>query len=67
MTGFEDTIFMISKNDYIVNHWYTVAWLTIATVYVYQAVISDIIGFFRVKKKEEQTPSSSGDTTGGND
>ena len=47
----------MSEFAYIVNHIITVAWLILAGVYVYYAVIADIVAVARGKKQQEDTGS----------
>ena len=42
----------MSELAYIVNHVITVAWLVLAGVYVYYAVIADIVA----RRKKQQHP-----------
>ena len=44
----------MSELAYIVNHTITVAWLALAGVYVYYAVIADIVAVARGKKKQQE-------------
>ena len=43
----------MSELAYIVNHAITVAWLVLAGVYVYYAVIADIVAVARGRKQEQ--------------
>lgn len=47
----------MSEFAYIVNHVITVAWLILAGVYVYYAVIADILATLRRRRQEEDAPS----------
>ena len=46
----------MSELAYIINHTITVAWLALAGVYVYYAVIADIVVAARGRKHEEDAP-----------
>ena len=48
----------MSELAYSINHIITVAWLALAGVYVYYAVIADIVAAARGRKHEEDTPRS---------
>lgn len=37
---------------YILNHWVTVVWLALAGIYVYYAVIADLVAMVRGSKRE---------------
>ena len=43
----------MSELAYIVNHVITVTWLVLAGVYVYYAVIADIVTVARGKKQQQ--------------
>ena len=48
----------MSELAYSINHIITVAWLALAGVYVYYAVIADIVAAARSRTKhEEDTPA----------
>ena len=47
----------MSELAYSINHIITVAWLVLAGVYVYYAVIADIVTAARARKHEETTPA----------
>ncbi len=49
----------MSELAYFVNHTITVAWLALAGVYVYYAVIADMVAAARGRKQEEDNPRSS--------
>ena len=48
----------MSELAYIINHTITVAWLILAGIYVYYAVIADIVAVAR--KRKQQDPSRGG-------
>ena len=50
----------MSEFAYIVNHAVTVAWLALAGVYVYYAVIGDVVAVFRGRKQEDDTGEPKG-------
>ena len=49
----------MSELAYIVNHTITVAWLILAGIYVYYAVIADILAVARGKKQEKEAGGGS--------
>ena len=50
----------MSEFAYIVNHVITVAWLSLAGVYVYYAVIADMVTVARGKKQKEDASQPKG-------
>ena len=44
----------MSELAYILNHSITVAWLALAGIYVYYAVIADLVAMVRGGKKERE-------------
>ena len=50
----------MSELAYIVNHVITVAWLSLAGVYVYYAVIADMVTVARGKKQKEDASQPKG-------
>ncbi len=46
----------MSELAYIINHTITVAWLILAGIYVYYAVIADILAVARGRKQEQDAP-----------
>ncbi len=51
----EITLGVLSRGEYIINHWFTVCWITLATIYTYWAVIADIIEARKLRKEKEQS------------
>lgn len=48
----------MSELLYILNHWVTIAWLVLAALYAYYAVIADLVVIVRDRRRErEQTDS----------
>ncbi len=48
----------MSELGYILNHSVTIAWLSLAALYVYYAVIADLVAMVRGKKKEDEASQS---------
>ncbi len=43
----------MSELWYILNHWVTIAWLCLAALYAYYAVIADLVVVVRNRKREQ--------------
>ena len=41
----------MSEFGYILNHWFTIVWLSAAALYVYATVIGDLVIAVRARKK----------------
>ena len=48
----------MSELWYILNHWVTIAWLFLAALYAYYAVIADLVVSVRDRKREQQQGDS---------
>ncbi len=48
----------VPEIGYIINHWVTVAWLSLAGLYVYYVVIADLVKVIRGNKKEQEQGES---------
>lgn len=49
----------MSELAYIINHTITVAWLILAGIYVYYAVIADIVTVARKRKQQDTSRGGS--------
>ena len=48
----------MSELWYILNHWVTIAWLCLAALYAYYAVIADLVVIVRNHKREQEPRKS---------
>ena len=48
----------MSELWYILNHWVTIAWLFLAALYAYYAVIADLVVIVRDRKREQGQANS---------
>ena len=48
----------MSELWYILNHWVTIAWLCLAALYAYYAVIADLVTMVRSGKREQEPRKS---------
>lgn len=48
----------MSELWYILNHWVTIAWLFLAALYAYYAVIADLVVIVRDRKREQEQANS---------
>ncbi|MDE0132160.1 MAG: hypothetical protein OXM62_06975 [bacterium] len=48
----------MSELWYVLNHWVTIAWLILAAVYAYYAVIADLVIIVRNRKREQESGTS---------
>ena len=37
----------LTQNGYILNHWITVTWVSMAALYTYWAIARDMLNFFK--------------------
>ncbi len=48
----------MSELWYVLNHWVTVVWLALAALYVYYAVLADVIAMVRDRNKKGPSPKA---------
>ena len=48
----------MSELWYILDHWVTIAWLVLAALYAYYAVIADLVVIVRDRRREQEQANS---------
>lgn len=44
----------MSELWYVLNHWVTIAWLVLAAIYAYYAVIADLVVIAKNRRRERK-------------
>lgn len=48
----------MSELWYVLNHWVTIAWLFLAALYAYYAVIADLVIIVKNRRREKESGTS---------